>query len=113
MSLKIEFVRKAMRPGARMTTLCAEYNISRETGYKWLNRFKREGPDGLEERSRRPKSAPLATSEDVVMRLLELRAQHPRRGARKLARMLEVAFGEQAPSVATVSRVIKLSLIHI
>ena len=107
MSLKIEFVSKAMRPGARMTTLCAEYNISRETGYKWLNRFKREGPDGLEERSRRPKSAPLATSEDVVMRVLELRAQHPRRGAKKLARMLQTTFGEQAPSVATVSRVIK------
>jgi transposase-like protein len=43
MSLKMEFVEKASRPGVRMAELCRQYGISRETGYKWLNRFKREG----------------------------------------------------------------------
>ena len=35
MSLKMEFVEKAARPGVRMSVLCREFGISRETGYKW------------------------------------------------------------------------------
>src|SRR5262245_66063807 len=54
MSQKMEFVERAMKPGARVSTLCREYGISRETGYKWLRRFKRDGAEGLEEQSRRP-----------------------------------------------------------
>ena len=64
MSLKMDFVEKASRPGARVSELCREYGISRETGYKWLNRFKREGYDGLEERSRAPHSSPLMKAEE-------------------------------------------------
>jgi transposase-like protein len=82
MSLKIEFVERAAKPGARMSVLCREYGISRETGYKWLNRFKREGPDGLEERSRRPRASPLATAEDLVVAVLDVREAYPRRGPR-------------------------------
>lgn len=107
MSLKMEFVERAARPGARMSALCREYEISRETGYKWLNRYKREGVDGLEERSRRPKSSPLATAEDLVVAILELREAHPRRGPRKLFVQLERTLGEQTPSVATIARVLR------
>ena len=39
MSLKMEFVEKATRRGARMSALCREYKISRETGHKWVNRL--------------------------------------------------------------------------
>ena len=107
MSLKMEFVERAMKPGARISVLCREYGISRETGYKWLNRFKREGPDGLEERSRRPQSSPLSTAEDVVLAVLELREAHPRRGPKKLMVMLRRKLGEQTPSVATIARILK------
>jgi transposase-like protein len=62
MSLKMEFVEKASRPGARMAELCRQYGIARETGYKWLNRFKRESYAGLEEKSRAPHSSPLQAS---------------------------------------------------
>ena len=30
-----------------MTALCAAYGISRKTGYKWLGRYREEGPGGL------------------------------------------------------------------
>jgi len=106
MSLKMEFVEKAQQPGARMSRLCGQYGISRETGYKWLRRYKREGPDGLEERSRRPKTSPLATAEDIVVAVLEERERHPRRGPKKLRVMLERKLGEQTPSVATIARVL-------
>lgn len=107
MSQKLEFVERAMKPGARISALCREYGISRETGYKWLNRFKREGPDGLEERSRRPQTAPLATAEDLVAAILKARESHPRRGPKKLFVLLQRKFGAATPSLATIARVLK------
>jgi putative transposase len=107
MSQKIEFVERAMKPGVRMSTLCREYGVSRETGYKWLKRFKREGAEGLEERSRRPLTAPLATAEELVAAVLEFREKYPRRGPKKLFVLLEKKFGAVTPSVATIARVLK------
>jgi transposase InsO family protein len=107
MSQKLEFVEKAMKPGKRMSALCREYGISRETGYKWLNRYKRDGADGLEEMSRRPHASPLATAEDVVAAILELRERYPRRGPKKLFVLLRLKLGASTPSVATIARVLK------
>jgi putative transposase len=107
MSQKIEFVERAMKPGARMSALCREYGVSRETGYKWLNRFKREGAEGLDEKSRRPHTAPLATAEDLVAAILKVRESYPRRGPKKLFVLLERKFGVATPSVATIARVLK------
>lgn len=107
MSQKMEFVKRATQAGARMAVLCREYGISRETGYKWLRRYEREGAAGLEERSRRPHASPLAAAEDVVASILELREKYPRRGPKKLVVFLRSKFGASAPSVATVARVLK------
>lgn len=107
MSLKMDFVRKAMKQHVRMSPLCREFGISRETGYKWLNRYKREGYDGLEERSRRPKRSPLATAEELVLSILELREAYPRRGPKKLFVQLQRKFGAVTPSVATIARVLR------
>jgi transposase InsO family protein len=106
MSLKLEFVEKAMQRGRRMAELCRQYGISRETGYKWLNRYRREGPAGLEDQSRRPKSAPLATAEDLVLAILETRDAKPRWGPKKLYQALKRKHGLQTPSVATIARVL-------
>jgi transposase len=35
-----------------MTELCERYEVSRKTGYKWLDRYRLEGAAGLMERSR-------------------------------------------------------------
>lgn len=107
MSQKMEFVERAMKPGARVSSLCREYGISRETGYKWLKRFKRDGAEGLEERSRRPQASPLATAEEVVAAILELRERYPRRGPKKLVVLLRAKLGAATPSVATIARVLK------
>ena len=107
MSLKMDFVARACRPGARVSALCREFGISRQTGHKWLKRYKKHGPDGLEEISRRPKSSPLATAEEVVLAVLAVRDAHPRKGPKKLFRLLERKLGEQTPSVATIARVLR------
>jgi len=107
MSLKMEFVEKASRPGARISELCREYGISRECGYKWLNRFKREGYDGLEERTRAPHSSPLMKAEELVQAVLAAREAHPRWGPKKLYVVVKRRFGEEVPSQSTIARILR------
>jgi putative transposase len=107
MSMKIEFVKRASEKGANIAGLCRELGISRQTGHKWLRRFQAHGYDGLEEQSRRPKSAPLATAEEIVAGILVLRDAHPRWGARKLVVLLRKEFGDGTPSERTVDRVLE------
>lgn len=106
MSQKTEFVQKAIAPGANVSALCREYGISRQTGHKWLRRFRAEGHLGLVEQSRRPRSSPLATAEDVVVAILELRGRHPSWGADTIAGAIASKFGDEAPSRSTVARVL-------
>ena len=71
--------------------LCRRHDISRKTGYKWLERYETEGPDGLLERSHRPHCCPHATEPHILEAAFELRRHRPRWGAAKiLGRLLEV-----------------------
>lgn len=106
MSLRIEFVERA-KAGESIAALCREFKISRTTGHKWCKRFEAHGYEGLEEQSRRPKSAPLATGEELVMAILEARDRYRRWGPRKLHGVLRRRFGDQTPSERTIARVLK------
>ena len=113
MSQKLKFVERAGAPGANISALCREYGISRETGHKWLRRFRAQGYDGLSEQSRRPYTSPLSTAEEVIVRILELRDRHWSWGPDKISRILRRAHGEDAPSKSTVSRVLlRLGRMH-
>ena len=50
---RLRFVARLL-DGEKMTTVCAEFGISRETGYKIYDRYKDYGVHGLTDRSRRP-----------------------------------------------------------
>lgn len=67
-----------------MTELCERYGISRMTGHKWLNRFRREGLEGLRDRSRAPQHCPHRVASKIVEALAQARQRHPTWGARKL-----------------------------
>ena len=47
--------------------------VSRATAYKWLRRYRLEGPAGLEDRSARPLRRPRSLDEREVRRILRLR----------------------------------------
>lgn len=107
--MREEFVFKALEPESCMTELCDEYEISRKTGYKWLNRFQEQGIEGLRDMSRRPRSSPLRASGEMVLRVIELRQQHPRWGPKKLRRVLQRQNGansETVPSIRTIARIL-------
>lgn len=53
-----------------MAELCLRYGISRNTGYKWLERYRQSGPSGLHDRSRAPRACPHQTPDAVVQLIL-------------------------------------------
>lgn len=81
---RLRFVGEARQQLGSFTELCARYEISRTTGYKWLERADTSGVDFLAELSRRPHGCPHATPEVLQQRLLAARHHHPTWGPRKL-----------------------------
>jgi putative transposase len=88
MDQKTQFIADYLRDRLSMTELCALYSVSRKTGYKWVDRYLTHGPQGLEERSRRPSTSPRHTPDYVVAAILEARQRHPSWGAKKLVSIL-------------------------
>jgi transposase InsO family protein len=85
---RMKFVVSAERREKPMRELCAEFEISRPTGYEWLRRFKADGIKGVVEKSRRPVNSPEKTSAEIEERIVQLREQRPDWGARKLQYLL-------------------------
>jgi transposase len=88
MNQKTQFIADYLRDSLAITELCELYGVSRKTGYKWIDRYLRQGPAGLEERSRRPRRSPNQTAEEIVTAILEARHRHPSRGGKKLLALL-------------------------
>jgi putative transposase len=63
MDQRTQFIADDLRDVLSITELCELYGISRKTGYKWIDRYVRHGPAGLEEGSRRPRCSPNQTAE--------------------------------------------------
>jgi len=85
---RMKFVVSAQRREKTMRELCAEFEISRPTGYEWLRRFKAGGIKGVVEKSRRPVNSPTQTAAEIEERVVELRTHRPDWGARKLQELL-------------------------
>jgi transposase len=84
-----QFLPSYQKKEMSLSDLCREFGVSRPTGYRWINRYKEVGPEGLLDRSRKPHGCSHATSEATENAILALRSKHPRWGARKLKARLE------------------------
>ena len=101
MDLKREFVRRH-KAGERMTDLCREYQISRETGHALVRRYEAGGEQGLVPRSRAPHHSPRRTAEVLVDLMVAERVAHPSWGARKIKAVIERREGFKLPSTTTI-----------
>lgn len=94
-------------PGVTVTSLCAELGISRKTYYEWRKRHDKEGPAGLEPRSRRPLSSPGQIPPWLEQQIVRLREQLPLdTGAQSIYFELCRAGVEPLPHVRTIHRVL-------
>ena len=73
MDQRIQFIADYLREGLSMSELCTLYGVSRKTGYKWIDRYVRHGPAGLEEESRKPRVSPNQTPDELVPAILDAR----------------------------------------
>jgi transposase InsO family protein len=89
---RIEFVIRAASGREPIRTLCREFEISPQTGYKWLQRYREAGTlAAVEEQSRRPHRSPQRTAPEVEAWVVQQRQQRPDWGARKLQKRSEEA----------------------
>jgi transposase len=105
MDQRREFALKALGT-LNFRGLCREYGISTKTGYKWRERFLRQGLEGMEEDSRRPRSSPKQLSEGQVCEMVKLKLVHRHWGPRKIRTLYHRRHG-QAPSESSFKRVLE------
>jgi transposase InsO family protein len=60
--------------GRPVAHIAAELGVSRQCAYRWIRRFRAEGPAGLRERSSRPRTSPGRTSAARERAVLQARA---------------------------------------
>ena len=106
MSLRQEFVSLAAAQSLPFSVLCRRFDISRQTGYKWLERHRDEGPAGLADRSRRPHYSPTRSPDPLVERVLALRQEYGW-GGRKIRRRLIDLGHTQVPAPATITEILR------
>ena len=86
---RLQFLSSYQKEEMSVSELCREFGVSRPTGYRWINRYKESGPEGLLNLSSKPHSCSHATPETIENAILALRGKYPSWGARKLKARLE------------------------
>lgn len=102
------FIRDWLSRDYSITELCVNYEISRKTGYKWIDRFREYGEGGLVELSRRPHGHPDTTPIEIQDRIVSFRREHHHWGPRKLMdRLCKKEPTIDWPAVSTAGSILK------
>src|SRR4051812_10714240 len=93
-----------------VAAFCREHGISRDTFYRWRNRYRDEGLAGLEPRSSRPKTSPARTSIVIENAVVALRKQLDEDGLDAGPSTIQWHLGRRGmravPSIATIWRIL-------
>lgn len=101
---RLVLVGEYLKGSRSMTDLCEEFGVSRKTAYKWVERYRLEGPGGLSDRSRAPRTHPHRVEPAVLEALIQARRAHEHWGARKILAWLGRKYPDlQLPVASTVS----------
>ena len=103
MDQRMRFVLEASAEECVMSELCERFGISRTAGYKWLERYRAEGIDGLKDRTRAPLRHGRSRSRDLVDRVLALHERYPNWGSKKLRiKLKQFSAAEELPARSTI-----------
>jgi transposase InsO family protein len=81
---RMRFVLAVERQEEAFAVLCRRSGVSRRTGYKWVERYRMGGVEGLVDRSRAPLHHPQAMTQEIAERCLAVRRAHPTWGPVKV-----------------------------
>lgn len=88
MKERIKFILAYEANSLPFSDLCLEFQISRKTGYKWINRYISEGFQGLENQSRAPLHHPNQLSAEVESLILDAKRERSHWGPKKIINWL-------------------------
>jgi len=104
---RMKFIDACLNSDDTFESICDQFGISRQKGYKWLHRYEEGGAEALADRSRRPHSNSRAIAPAVVELVVELRKRRPRWGPRKLLAVLERDYPDlEFPVASTVGSIL-------
>ena len=106
MDQRVRFIAEYLRDYFSFSELCLQFNISRKTGYKWIERYEQEGPSGLKDKSRRPHSCPYETDDEITEAIVQARMKHPTWGPKKLLEILTARYSD-LPAISTAADILK------
>jgi len=108
MSERVKFIAAYLEGEGSFSELCDDFEISRKTGYKWVQRYHAHGVGALVDRSRAPQMHPNAVPQTLVEAIVAFRRRHPRWGPRKLRVILSRAHpGSALPAASTIGVILK------
>jgi transposase InsO family protein len=94
--------------GESISEIAREHQISRKALYKWIERYREWGAEGLEDRSRAPHQCPNQVAGIWRERIRAVRQRHPHWGPYKLYPILQKSCaGEAVPSASTIQRILQ------
>jgi putative transposase len=106
MDERLRFVARRLE-GEKMAPLCAEFGISRKTGYKIFERYKDCGLEALTDRSRRPYRQANRLPAPIEATIVRLKREYPGWGAPKIREKLrQQTTAPHLPAISTVHAVL-------
>jgi putative transposase len=107
MDERLQFIEECKSQEWSMAEVCRRFEISRKTGYKWLDRYESGGADALKDGSHAPHSNPRQVLEEVEDAIVEARGKHPHWGPVKLRTWLDRTAPEiQWPAPSTIGEIL-------
>lgn len=105
-SERMKFVVR-LEQGERMSDLCREFGISRKTGYKFVERYKRHGAEGLFNQTRRPERLARSTPQPMQDLVLQIKEKHSTWGAAKIREFIRRNHkGVRLPARSTIHEIL-------
>lgn len=101
-----EFVEACIQGDLAMAELCRLFEISRNNGYKWLDRYKNGGDEALKDRSRAPLKQALEVGPEIINEILDVRIRYRTWGPKKVLGWLKTNRPNQDwPSTTTIGNI--------
>jgi transposase InsO family protein len=106
--LRQQLIEQALAGRKPLKALCEDFDVSRQTAYKWLRRFHKQGRRGLRDQSRRPRHSPQRLAPKWVQLIGQWRRRRPHWGAKKIRWQLRRSFPKQRlPCIRSIQRWLK------
>jgi len=105
---RLRLVLEYLQKKETMTNLCLYYNVSRKTGYKWVERYKAFGVDGLADESRAPHAPHILFEQQQINQAIDLKLKYRTWGPKKIrSKLLEMYPEWEWPSQTRLYEIFK------